>query len=227
MSLNIIDFFIPPCTARIPQSPCNVPISPLNSLLDASKVMSYWGANGEIAHHIERNLENSAEFKNWLKKMPGKTPVALSNYQRLYSGGNINLNIVNSEIITHGALLPHGQVLFHGGHWKNFSSNLKTTRPLATTFCPQVAMREAEHRAKSYDNDYIDLIMFRLDHPTTKAFIFKHKGTAMGHEKEVLFATGAKITIIKRTPMNNQYPAGKYGHPEKRIQSFLVEATIS
>lgn len=227
MSLNKIDSFIHPCIARIPASPSSLPTSPLSSIFDAARVMAYWGANGEIANHIERNLEDSEEFKNWLKKMPSKTPKTLSDYQRRYSGQTINFEKVNEEIIQNGILLPHDQVLFHGGHWNSLPEMLNTTRPLATTFCPQVAMREAEHRAKSYDQNYIDLIMIRLDNPITRAFIFKHNGTSMGHEKEVLFATGAKITITNRTLMRNNYPAGKYDHPEKPIKSYLVEATLS
>lgn len=189
--------------------------------------MAYWGCNVGIADHIEKELKNGKEFKHWLTKMPSKTPQILSNYQRHYTGNNINFNSINQEILNLGTILPHGQILFHGGHWQVFPTAMVTTRPFATSFCPQVAMREAEHRAKSYDAGYIDLIYIRLDTPKTKAFIFKHNGTTMGHEKEVLFSTGARINFQSRTFLGNHYSASKYNYPDKTISTFLVEVTLS
>lgn len=227
MSLNIIDPFQTPCETQVRKAAINLPSSPITSIFDAAKIIAYSGVNGALAHHIERELNWGVNFKSWRAQMPSQTPNVLSNYQRLYTGREIDYSLVNEAILQHGIILPHGQILFHGGHWQKFPGVMKTTRPFSATFCPQVAMREAEHNAKSYNSGYIDLIYIRLDDPQTKAFVYRQKGTRMGHEKEIIFATGATITVKNRMLMNHEYPASNWQMPDKLISSYLVEATLS
>ncbi|NDK77653.1 hypothetical protein GYA97_24805 [Escherichia coli] len=68
----------------------------------------------------------------------------------------------------------------------------KLSDPFATTFCPQVAMREAEHSGKAYKQGYIDLMVITVIDPQVKAFVFDMDEPEKGNELEVLFAAGPR-----------------------------------
>lgn len=221
MPLNIINPFKTPCNITLPGSPQSN--NSLTSLYDAARVMACRGSNAEIANHIEDELENGSEFQAWRAAMSAPSSQILDDYQNNYHK-NINFATVNSDILKYGVLLPDSQILFHGGNWKGLPTAMTTCRPLSTTFCPQVAMREAENCGKAYKAGYIDLLYIKLDNPVTKAFVYAQSGTAQAHEKEVLFATGAKIKIGNRTRINRNYPTSE---PNKTIISYLVEITLS
>lgn len=224
--MNIINPFHTQCIARIHDSyPAHVPRSPITSLLDAAHVLAFAGANGDIAWHIENELENGDEYKNWRANMPPVTPQILLDYQQLYPLSPVQMDQVNNEVNTHGMMIPHGQILFHGGQWMGKNAVTQLSIPFATTFCPQVAMREAEHSGKAYKEGYIDLMVIKVVDPQVKAFVFDMDEPEKGNELEVLFAAGATITITNRTSMGHNYPV--YGSPEKDITTYLVEATLS
>lgn len=157
--------------------------------------------------------------------MPSVTPQILLDYQQLYPLSHTQMAQANNEINNHGVMIPHGQILFHGGQWMGKNIVTKLSDPFATTFCPQVAMREAEHSGKAYKAGYIDLMVITVIDPQVKAFVFDMDEPEKGNELEVLFAAGATITVTSRTAMNFKYPV--YGNPEKEITTYLVEATLS
>lgn len=224
--MNIINPFHTHCPATIHHSyPDHVPRSPITSLLDAAQVLAFAGANGDIAWHIENELENGGEYANWRANMPSVTPQILLDYQQLYPLSQAQMAQANNEINNHGMMIPHDQILFHGGQWMGKNTVTKLSDPFATTFCPQVAMREAEHSGKAYKAGYIDLMVITVSDPQVKAFVFDMDEPEKGNELEVLFAAGATITVTSRTAMNFKYPV--YGNPEKEITTYLVEATLS
>lgn len=224
--MNIINPFHTQCIARIHDSyPDYVPRSPITSLLDAAHVLAFAGANGDIAWHIENELKNGGEYAKWRGKMPLSTPQVLLNYQQLYPISQTQMTLTNKEIIKHRIMIPHGQILFHGGQWKGMKAVTQLSAPFATTFCPQVAMREAEHSGKAYNEGYIDLMVITVVDPQVKAFVFDMEEPEKGNELEVLFEAGAKIEVIRRTVMGHNYPV--YGDPQKEITTYLVEATLS
>lgn len=148
----------------------------------------------EIEHHIDSYLSNSADFKDWRSQMPSAIPKEISNYQLRYSTNKAYDDV--SRIINNiGICLPDGQHVFHGGMLPHMHGYLTTTRPLSTSFCPQVALREAEHNFKAFHAGKIELVVLRVKKPSTKAYVFRINGTDKGHEKEILFSSGAKITL--------------------------------
>lgn len=224
--MNIINPFHTPCIARIHDSyPNHVPQSPIKSLLDAAHVLAFSGANSDIAWHIENELENGGEYANWRQKMPPITPQVLLDYQQLYPISPAQMTLANNEVINHGIMIPNGQILFHGGQWKGMNAVTQLSVPFATTFCPQVAMREAEHSGKAYNAGYIDLMVITVVDPLVKAFVFDMDEPEKGNELEVLFEAGATIKVTSRTIMGHNYPV--YGNPQKEITTYLVEATLS
>lgn len=191
---------------------------------EAAKYIASVGADNGLGNHINLALDNDKNFACWRKTMPSKTPSELSYYQKKYP--NYDFDRVNIEINMNGAILPEGQFLFHGGIWPNVE-DVVTDRPLSTTFCPQVALRNAEHKGKAYEENQIDLIVLRVQNPRSKAFVYRRKGTNLGHENEVLFATGAKLRLRSKTLIRSDYLVVKWQHPDKHVPIYVLEVDIS
>lgn len=200
----------------------------LNSVVsnakEAAEYVAKAGADNGLAHFINDALQESISFEVWRKAMPSKTPKTLSAYQKFYP--KCDLNEVSKEIENVGLFLCEGQYLFHGGLWPG-GSQFVTDRPLSTTFCPQVALSNACHRAKAYDNDRIDLFVLRVESPNTKVFVYKRNGTNLGHENEVLFSAGAQLTFKSRYLVNDCFLTGKCGMPDKKISVYVCMVGIS
>ncbi|HBZ8158488.1 TPA: hypothetical protein MM329_000701 [Escherichia coli] len=201
-------------------------IATINNHLDAAIHMAKIGADNGLENYIDRYLDDSANYKALRNAMPSKTPKVLFDYQQKFP--NYSAIEVDKEINNIGHTLSEGQYLFHGGAWLNGTLNqFKTIAPLSTSFCPQVALRNAEWRGKAYDNNKIELFVLRVKDPITNVFAFPRKNASMGNEKEVLFASGATLYRKNTHLIRNDYPAAKYEYPDKQIPIYVVEIDIS
>ena len=192
--------------------------------LEAANYIGSVGADNGLGNHINDALDNDSSYVVWRREMPSATPPGLKNYKSRYPA--YDAVQVNSEINVHGAFLSPGQVLFHAGVWPGGLS-LVTDRPLSSSFCPQVALRNAEHRGKAYDANRIDLFVLRVAASATKAFAYKRKGLALGHENEVLFSAGASLSLISQTLIRHGHPVGKAHCAEKRVPLYVLEIELS
>ena len=178
--------------------------------LEAAEYIIEKSIDNGLSNFINSALDNDICFKTWRRSMPSKTPKVLSDYQQKYN--EYAFCNVDSAINEHGAFLSEGQILFHGGVFPRVNGDVFTTnRPLSTTLCPQVAICNAIHRGKAYDNGRIDLFVLRVCNPKTKVFVFRRKGTSMGHENEILFASGAKLRLCSPKLICNNYKVHKAG----------------
>ncbi|HGW5374941.1 TPA: hypothetical protein ACNIJL_003950 [Pseudomonas aeruginosa] len=191
---------------------------------EAAKFIGREGPDGGLKHHMERARDASGPFKRWRRAMPSKTPEEIACYQKDYQ--NCNLEATSAEIDAFGKLLSEGQYLFHGGLWSS-GNGMVTSRPLSTSLCPVVAFQNALWNGKAYDAGQLDLMVLRVTNPKTKAFIFRPGGTRLGHELEVLFASGATLALKNSTPVHSDFQAGKYDHPDKPIPVNVIELEIS
>jgi hypothetical protein len=160
--------------------------------------------------------------------MPETTPAALEAYQHEYPLDDYRL--VELAIRAHGASLNSGQLLFHGGHI-DFSPDgkLVTTRPLSATFCPQVALREAEWRGKAYDAGMVCLYLLRICSSDNKAFVFNPHASDKGSEKEVLFAAGMKLNLRSKKILRNDYTVQRWKDMQtqsKSVPLYLCEIDV-
>jgi hypothetical protein len=199
-------------------------IAKVNTPFEAAKYIAFVGADNGLGTHINSALDSCPNYASWKKAMPPATPYALKKYQKEYPF--YDSNAVSREINTVNAKLSVGQTLFHAGLWPRDTNVLITDRPLSTSFCPQVALRNAEHGAKAYDANRIDLFVLNVTEPCTNVYAFKRKGTNMGHENEVLFAAGASLSLKSKTCINDQYLACKYDMPNKKISVYVLEIDI-
>ncbi len=209
--------------------PGDVKVSIIESVSDAPAAASHIARSAQdnaLSNHIQTALSKSHDYSAWLRAMPSKTPPEISRYQKKY--GKCDLSAVSNEIEQIGSFLSDGQFLFHGGLWPPHGPRrFVTTRPLSTSLCPQVALRNAEFRAKAYDAGRIDLLVLRAVDLRTKAYVFKRKGTKLGHESEVLLASGACLTLKAETLIRADYPAAKCDHPNKDIPIYVLEVEFS
>ncbi|EIO4082787.1 hypothetical protein LQK65_003230 [Vibrio parahaemolyticus] len=191
----------------------------------AEYAVIYYGDNG-FTNHIDSALSACSNYSAWKRGMPSSTPLALSNYQRKYP--NFDSVAVDTEINNLNIKVGHGQYLFHGGLWTHGTNKkIVTTRQLSTSLCPSIALNNALHLGKAHDAGRIDLMVIKVDNPTTNAFVFKNKGTNLGHEKEVLFSSGATLHEVSRKLISSNFVVGKAGHTDKNVSAYLVEMRLS
>jgi hypothetical protein len=198
----------------------------ISNHIDAAFYMAQYGVDIGLERFIDSFLDTSCDFKSFRQAMPSKTPNVLFDFQQKYP--NFSFLDLNREINSIGHTLSEGQYLFHGGLWPNSAlSEIYLTSPFSTSFCPQVALRNAEWRGKAYDAGQIDLFVLRAVTPQTNVFSFPRKGTKMGNEKEVLFASGAKLILRKRSLVRDDYVVTKYRHQNKCIPIYVIEVDVS
>lgn len=198
-------------------------IARVTNPLEAAHYIANRGADGGLDSHINGALDQDAGYMQWRCSMPSATPPGLKKYKSSYP--YYDAAEVDAEINAHGVLLPIGQELFHAGVWPGGRS-VFTDRPLSTSFCPQVALRNAEHRGKAYDAGHIDLVVVRVAATGTRAFVYKRKGLSLGHENEVVFAAGATLTLISRTLIHNNHTVGKAHCNNKHVPIYVFEVDL-
>lgn len=195
---------------------------------DAAKFIANIGADNALEWHINSALGADLGFQQLLQNRPAKTPNALNSYQLDYPLKDYGK--VDVEIRDFGALLSHGQLLFHGGQLPFPQSNtIVTSRPLSTTFCPQVALREAEYETKAYNAGEVCLYLLSVCSTNTQAFVFNPNSSKKGHEKEVLFASG--VTLIQRSKelIRNDYTVRRYigmNELKKQVNFYLCKVDL-
>lgn len=201
--LPLVNVFYPAYQKQMPQMSGTGGLLTVSSMFDAACHMARVGSDQPMSSFIDAALYNSASFRLWRQAMPSRTPLSLLAYQRknLLTGQNS----LNSAIASSNALLSAGQELIHGGKLSSNLGVLTTSRPLSTTFCPEVAMRNAEWRGKAYHDGELNLNVIKVATSKTNAFSFRIRGTKFCHEKEVLFASGAKLTFKSKICVNNSY----------------------
>jgi hypothetical protein len=171
-------------------------IKVIDHAYEAALHMAEFGAANDLENHINAALSDSSEFKALIDQMPAEVPDALNSYRSAHRSSNMDQ--VDRQIDHAGILMGEGQNLFHGGAWIGANADAyETSRPLSTSFCPQVALRNAAHRGKAYRLGRIDLVVLTVKAPVTKAFVFNPEDEHhQAHEKEVLFASGATLTRL-------------------------------
>lgn len=198
----------------------------ISSHLDAAKYIAVKGAENGLGNFINEQLDKSANYQYWRQCMPSSTSIALASFQQQYP--DYDQSSVNAEINDIGYALTDEQFLFHGGLWPDPSkTQIRLEKPFSTSFCPQIALRNSEWNGKAYDAGQVDLFVLRVKSSKTNVFVYERTDAEMGHENEVLFASGAVLTLKHRELIRNNYPVGKYDYPSKEVPIYVVEVDIS
>lgn len=199
-------------------------IATVTNAFEAAMYMATVGVDNRLVSHINEALDHDHSYKQWRLAMPKRTPPGLKKYKSSYP--NYDADQVNKEINEFGHYLSPGQVLFHAGVWPGGSS-LVTDRPLSTSFCPQVALKNAENKGKALGAGRIDLFVIRVAGSATKAFAYKRKGMALGHENEVVFAAGASLSLRAETLVREDYPVGNTFPEQKYAPVYVLEIDLT
>ncbi len=235
--LPVIDVFDPPYNVAIDKDvddyDCLVEESEGDNLnvIHSASLAAHYVLDAEddipLVNFITRALSVSSGMAEIRSLMPDKTPKHLVRYQTKYP--NYDTEEVEREIRAHGALLGNGQTLFHGGVWPDDIDELVTSKPLSSSFCPLAALKNALHKGKAYHAGRVDLLVLTAVESETPVYIFGEKGE-MKHEKEVLFAAGAKLKLTKRTLVKNGVVSAVGNNSDILRASapfYVIEAEIS
>jgi hypothetical protein len=196
---------------------------PVSTPLEAAIHVANNYGNNSLANQIDKALLGSKIYKNWRKEMPTVTPEAIKRYQTKHK--TADNSAVEVAINRYGHPLSPDQYLFHGGVWVG-DTGWKTTRPLSTSLCPQVAFVNALWNAKAYDAGRLDLFVLRVTAPLTKAFILRPKGSGLGHEREVLLAGACTMTLVGTHVANPCFSVGKAFAPDINIPINVLEVDV-
>ncbi|WP_419735806.1 hypothetical protein [Pseudomonas sp. COR18] len=192
----------------------------------AARMLTVRADNG-LENHVEAALDSSAEYQALRRSMPLAEPPELSAYQGSFT--ERDWEPADAAIKVNGVKMADGQFLFHGGLWPSDSNSFITTRPLSTSFCPQVALRNAEWRGKAYESGRVDLMVVRVTNSETKAYAYSREGEH-GNEKEVVFASGANLRRVRESRLADM-PVSKVTSTletlEKVVPAYLLEVELS
>lgn len=201
-------------------------VESISSHVDAANRMLRVGVDNGLEFHIDEQLTKSPQYQELLAMMPDQVPDALASYQSEYA--EHLLGPADEAINAHGIAMPEGQMLFHGGVLLGDEASITTTRPLSTSFCPQTALRNAEWRGKAFDAGRVELAVLRIQGHSHKAFVFGSDGDH-GHEKEVVFASGIRLTRVSEvhvTDVDVVKVAPSLEEFRKKVPAYLVEIKI-
>lgn len=227
MNLPLIDLFKKPYNQFYKHS--SIPDPLMNPRDGAIYAWLTASIDNGFTMHIDEMISTQS---HWHSYMPKRTPAALSDYQCRYP--LYDQHLVDAAINDIGATLSEGQFVFHGGGWpttKTPGATFVTNRPFSTTLCPNVAGAEAIHLGKAYKQGYVDICVLRVTNPQTNCYVFDEKSSFLGHENEVLFASGVQLKFIRQQFIQNtevsDYIPGSLAAPKKNIPVYLVEAELS
>lgn len=215
MALALIDPFTSPYTGGK---------TPISTALEAANHIAVHYPDNGLGSYICNVLDASADYRAWIKAMPSKKPKAIATYQSNYDKRDDAA--VNSDILTYGDTLDVGQMLFHGGHWTRGTGTTVISRPLSTTFNPNVAFVSALWNAKAYDAGQLDLLVLKTTTATTKAYVFNRRGN-LSHEREVLLPANTTLKFIRETCLQTAFNVTKVGFPNKTVPIYVVEVDVS
>jgi hypothetical protein len=198
--------------------------TPINTVLEAANHIAVHYPDNGLGNYVCDVLDASADYKAWIKAMPGRKPKAIATYQSNYDKRDDAA--VNSDILTYGDTLDAGQILFHGGHWTGGTGTTVMSRPLSTTFNPNVAFVSALWKAKAYDAGRLDLIVLKTATAATKAYVFNRRGK-LSHEREILLPANTTLKFVRETCQQTAFNVTKVDRPDKTIPIYVVEVEVS
>ncbi|WP_185423412.1 hypothetical protein, partial [Aeromonas hydrophila] len=175
----------------------------IHSAYEAAKIAinpEDFDASIALSDKLFERIHKSQEFKALRKMMPSVIPRKLSEYQYKFSQ-KVAFDKIDAEINECGIFLSEEQVLFHGGSILNgteIGDSIVIKRPLSASFCPTKATLISDRNNMIYNENALTLLHITVVNPKTKSFVFPHTRTTKARELEVLFASGATLTLRKR-----------------------------
>ncbi len=181
--------------------------------------------DGEFEWFVDAALSEDSAYSDLRGMMPVETPPALLDYQEKHT--SYNRRHFESELDEFGVYLSRGQVIYHGGLWPMNVDRFVTDRPLSTTFNPQKAWLVAVHNGKAYRAGRLDIFVITVSASSTKSYHYT-PDSQHGHEREVVFATGAELRIISDTYVCDGvvYSGIPFSDEKKQVPVHVIEVDI-
>ncbi|BDU37348.1 hypothetical protein [Vibrio nigripulchritudo] len=177
-----------------------------------------------LRQHVNTQLDSLASYKAWMQATNWECPDSLITYQQNYP--NYDIAVVEDDIKSFGLVLSEGQVLFHAGAWPAGQTTFQTTEPFSTSFCPEAAFRNAEHKAKAYNAGKLDLLVITVKSTSANVFPYPRVGQ-FAHENEVLFSSGITLTKVNSSTVDTNFRVIKDEYSDKYVAVSVVEVELT
>ncbi|ODB37268.1 hypothetical protein BB427_13695 [Pseudoalteromonas sp. BMB] len=198
------------------------PMKVVSNHLEAAEYILEKGACNGLDFHISNVLRNNAAMKklygaNSLKPLPKE----IRTYQQTNKGRESTE--LSNAIASHCVSLDCELMLYHGGSLPvKEGKPFTTSTPLSTSFQPEVALRNALWRGKTYKDDHAFLYVIKIINPEIRAFLMPLDGESHGHECEALLEKGLKLQLVK---MHSKKYEQKEGNKLYTMSLVEVEAS--
>ncbi|MBN3771286.1 hypothetical protein [Burkholderia sp. Se-20378] len=199
-----------------------------SNALEAAIYMLQTQADPGIDDHVDAQIRSSPAFGTWENAMQRRQHwPALDQYKNAYPLDDYRH--VDEEIAAIDCVLASGHYFFHGGSWPIDTMQFTTDRPLSTSFSPQPALRNFDHRGKAYASQVIQLWGIRVIEPRSRMYFYDlDDRDALGHEMEVLFASGAHLELRNRQPVPGTYSVTQtFGQPPQYRPMEILEVDLA
>ena len=174
----------------------------------------------KVQHEIENALKKNKAYKE--AKSP-KTPESLRKYQQ--HNDKTNMKQINDDIKEFGGTLSTGQVLFHGGLTNaKVGDTIDDKQTLSTSLCPHVAISNALHKGKAFDENELNLNLVIIEDDDINAFVYNGK-TKFAHEKEVLLESNLSLLVDNKIKVNEMEVTNGKGD-FKKVPVYLTKVKV-
>lgn len=192
----------------------------------AAKHIAQTPMDGEFGWFVDAALSKDSAYSDLRNMMPAETPPALLDYQEKHT--SYNRRRFESEVDEFGVYLSRGQILYHGDLWPKNVERLVTDRPLSTSFNPQKAWHVAVHNGKAYKAGRLDIFLITVSAPSRKSYHYT-PDSQHGHEREVVFASGATLSLIRDTYICDGvvYSGEAFSNKNKTVPVHVIEVELS
>lgn len=166
-----------------------------NDPLEVLRVIIENDGLGPAHSAYEDVLRDSKVYKTWQKQMPYLKDVPNIHGFRNKKWHKIDVTEVNKEILSIGAYLPKGQMLYRGGNFQNREIHINDG-PISTSLMPSVARWHAVEVME-------EVAILRISEENSiKCYVYRSSGNQK-HKKEyeVLLQSNIKLKSIREHNM--------------------------
>ncbi|WP_355582728.1 hypothetical protein [Xanthomonas cannabis] len=190
----------------------------IQNSVDAARWAATHHASNALCDHLADKLPTSLGYKRLRSSMPKTTPVPIRNYRQ--RGASSRTDGFLDAVANNATALALGQVLFHGGAWEPGATPTQLQFPLSTSFCPEMALRNAAWGGKAWASGYVNLLHIRVSSHDVRGFVCSLRSTK-GHENEVILAQGTLLTAMAAEEISPIY-VGSMDGSSKMVPVRLV-----
>jgi len=192
----------------------------IRNSVDAAMWAATHHGSDALCNRLADRLSTSLGYKRLRSSMPKTTPAPIRDYR--HRGASSRTAGFLDAVEKNASPLAPGQVLFHGGAWEPLATPTQLQFPLSTSFCPEMALRNAAWAGKAWASGYVNLLHIRVTSHNVRGFVCSLRSTK-GHENEVILAQRTLLIAVAAEEISTVCVGSMEGH-SKMVPVRLVFA---